>query len=51
LGDDEGTQSGDNGSYTLEECLDEMKKSEKLLEGNEVFCSKCNDLKLAEKKM
>ena len=28
-----------------------MKKSEKLVEGNEVFCSKCHDLKLAEKKM
>lgn len=28
-----------------------MKKSEKLIEGNEVFCTKCEDLKLAEKKM
>ena len=28
-----------------------MKKAEKLVEGNEVWCSKCQDLKLAEKKM
>lgn len=28
-----------------------MKKPEKLVEGNEVWCSKCEDLKLAEKKM
>jgi ubiquitin C-terminal hydrolase len=28
-----------------------MKKPEQLVEGNEVFCSICEDLKLAEKKM
>lgn len=41
----------DEEKYTLRECLNEMKKSEKLIEGNEVFCSVCKDLKLAEKKM
>lgn len=28
-----------------------MKKAQKLVEGNEVFCSHCKDLKLAQKKM
>lgn len=46
-----GHKTGTNENYTLEQCLDEMKKPETLLEGNEVWCSKCEDLKLAEKKM
>lgn len=46
-----GYSHGEEEEYSLIECMEEMKKAEKLVEGNEVFCSKCSDLKLAEKQM
>lgn len=36
-----GHKTGTNDKYNLEDCLDEMKKPEVLVEGNEVWCGKC----------